>query len=100
MLLLCSKLLHKNNIFVIKLSHYTPPSGHLLNLVESNYLNLEDPHLFQTCGLAQEVNFDTISMIMNCSKLRNLKKGLPQNKASPLFDWLVFNKVSLSDIFS
>jgi len=29
------------------------------------------------------------------NKLRNLKKGLPQNRASPLFDWLVFNKVKM-----
>ena len=36
---------------------------------------------------------------MDCSKLRNIKKGLPQNRASPLFDWLVFNKVSPSAIF-
>ena len=40
-----------------------------------------------------------MSLIVDCSKLRNIKKGLPQNKASPFYDWLVFNKVSLSAIF-
>jgi hypothetical protein len=50
--------------------------------------------LFYEMATISWLLFFILAFLWRCSKLNWLKQGYNQDKASPLFDYLVFNKVS------